>query len=105
MIGRKIVTQYISSGLPKIGDYNSNEEIIFINEACEQKMKKEILPYIYKDLIEQPCTQNHRSRIERWEMLGKIEAATMSILFFFSGGRISNFSEISLRSFHSYYKI
>ena len=94
MIGRKIVTQYISSGLPKIGDYNSNEEIMLLLmkhvAAKNEEGKATVLST--RGLIDSHITPMPSMEDERWEMLGKIEAATMEYnCSFFRGGRISNF--------------
>lgn len=94
MIGRKIVTQYISSGLPKIGDYNSNEEIMLLlmKHVAAKNQEGHTIVLANKDLIDNHITPKESESDERWEMLGKIEAATMEYnCSFFRGGRISNF--------------
>lgn len=88
--GRKIVTQYLSSGIPKIGDYAVNEATMFemmkyVAAVTENGTK---IPLVTEALI-----NNHVvSKISSWEMQLKLEKAMMEYnCSFFQDGRISNF--------------
>jgi len=88
--GRKIVTQYISSGVPKIGNYSTNEEMML-----------NIMKYVARIddngtktvLSNQDLIDNHVvSKTSSWEMLIKLEAKMLEYnCDFFQNGRISNF--------------
>jgi hypothetical protein len=88
--GRKIVTQYISSGVPKIGNYNTNEEMML-----------NIMKYVARIddngnkivLSNQDLIDNHVvSKSSSWEMLVKLEGKMLEYnCDFFQNGRISNF--------------
>lgn len=85
-VGREIVTQYISSGMPKIGDYK-------LNEAMMLKMMRyvQVVPETGANLAlsSQGLIDSH---ISDWETLAKIEIAMLEYnVSFFQNGRISNF--------------
>lgn len=87
--GRKIVTQYVTNGLPKIGNYNINEEqMLELMKYVAVISDGKQIQLITKGLID-----NHVvSQISSWEMLVKIEIAMMEYnCGFFQDGRISNF--------------
>lgn len=83
--GREIVTQYPLSGLPKIGDYKTNEEIMLkIMKHVFVKTGDVNLALSNKELV-----NNH---IPEWETLAKIELEMMRYnCSFFSNGAFSTF--------------
>lgn len=85
--GREIVTQYVSSGLPKIGDYKRNEELLFkLMAFVAIELPSGPLLLTTKELI-----NNH---IENWEDLAKLELEMMDYnCAFFRDGRASSFFE------------
>ena len=84
--GREIVAKYPLSGLPKLGDYQVNEEVMLklmcyvgIPSASGQP-----LPLSTRGLVD-----NHTGN---WETLAKVEMAMMEYnCSFFRDGRVSNF--------------
>jgi hypothetical protein len=83
--GREIVTQYVSSGLPKIGDYKRNEELMY-KLMCFVAVKLDSGPLL---LTTKALVNNH---CEDFEILMKIEAAMMDYnCSFFRDGRASTF--------------
>lgn len=83
--GREIVTQYPTSGLPKLGDYKTNEDIMF-KMMCFVKVKTGDTEVTLnsRDLV-----NNH---VPDWETLMRLEAALMEYnCSFFRNGKISNF--------------
>ncbi len=88
--GRRIITQYMASGMPKIGDYKINEEqmleLMKYVAAIDSNGKKITLSTI--SLIDNHVVSNNSS----WEMLVKIEMAMMEYnCAFFQNGSISTF--------------
>lgn len=82
--GREIVSRYTASGLPKIGDYKTNEETMLKLMGYVFVMAGEkLLPLSTRALID-----NH---VASWETLAKIEIEVMEYnVSFFSVGKISN---------------
>ena len=84
--GREIITQYPISGIPKLGDYNTNEEIMM-----------KIMGYVSVQPPEGPAlTLNSRALIDNhvpeWETLARLEWAMMEYnVSFFREGRVSSF--------------
>lgn len=86
--GREIVTQYPLTGLPKIGEYASNEELMYKLMKFVGVPRDTGAPLMLttKDLI-----NNH---VDSWETLLRIEAAMMEYnCSFFQNGRISSLFE------------
>lgn len=92
--GREIMAKYPTSGLPKIGDYKVNEEVMLklmsyvaVPNGTSQPLK----------LGSQILINNHivaSEGAEAWETLGKIEIEMMRYnCSFFRDGRISTFFE------------
>ena len=84
--GREIVTQYLASGVPKLGDYKRNEELML-----------KLMKYVGVDngngghlmLTTSALVNNH---VEDWEALTKVEMAMMEYnCSFFQNGRVSTF--------------
>lgn len=90
--GRKIVTKYISNGMPKIGNYEINEEqmleLMKYVAAIDSNGNKVVL-------VTEGLINNHVvSKSSSWEMLVKIEMAMMEYnCAFFRNGSISTFLE------------
>lgn len=87
--GRDIVTNYPVTGLPKIGDYKSNEVIML-------KLMSHVAVVVGEDdaiiLDSQALVDNH---VPDWETLAKIEVAMMQYnCSFFQDGKISSFLDI-----------
>jgi hypothetical protein len=86
MDGREIVTQYLASGIPKIGDYKRNEEIAiklmgYVAAVNENGHETRL---VTRELI--------NSHVKDWETLLKIEAAMMEYnCSFFQNGQASDF--------------
>lgn len=85
-VGRKIATQYIVSGMPKLGDYDANEKLMF-----------EMLSFVdvqtdnglWVRLTSRALVDNH---VPSWEMLIKLEGAMISYnCSFFANGKGSTF--------------
>lgn len=84
--GREIVTQYPISGLPKLGDYSTNESLMLKILAHVGVVQKEGAPLL---LTTRALVDNH---VPDWEALAKIEWAMMEYnCSFFRGGKASNF--------------
>lgn len=87
--GREIVTQYVASGIPKIGDYKRNEELMLKLMAYVGVPRAEGPPLM---LATPNLVNNHVLSEDSWETLGKIEIAMMEYnCSFFRSGRISTF--------------
>jgi len=87
--GREIVSQYVTSGLPKLGDYKRNEEIMFKLMCYVAVPIKGAKPLA---LTTPALIDNHVVGEDSWEMLGKLEIAMMEYnCSFFRNGLISNF--------------
>lgn len=85
--GREIIAKYIPSIMPKVGDYKTNEEVMF-------KMMKFV--GVVLDHNKDPLILSTSALIDNhvpdWEMLCKLEVALMEYnCSFFQNGRISNF--------------
>lgn len=86
--GREIITQYPTSGLPKIGDYKTNEELML-----------KIMSYVYvkKDgheikLENKTLVDNH---MPSWETLVKLEWEMMAYnCSFLANGKALNFFKL-----------
>jgi len=91
--GREIVAKYPMTALPKVGDYQLNEEAmlkLMSYVAIEIKDGHKI-NLITKALID--------SHVTSWEVLAKLEIAMMQYnVSFFPQGRISTFFEDTARS-------
>ena len=85
--GREIVTQYPTSAVPKLGDYQTNQDLMFKIMAfvgVYPTPGQKPLMLVSQDLI-----NNH---VPSWEMLLKVEWAMMEYnCSFFQNGRISTF--------------
>lgn len=85
--GRKIVSQYPISGVPKLGDYDTNEALMlemmtFV--AIPGKDGTDPLRLSTRELV-----NNH---VPEWETLAKLEWAMMEYnCSFFADGRVSGF--------------
>lgn len=83
--GREIVTQYLASGMPKLGDYKRNEELM-LKLMCYVGVPQENGTL---NLSTSALVNNH---VEDWEALTKIEMAMMEYnCSFFRDGRVSTF--------------
>jgi hypothetical protein len=86
--GREIVTQYVSTGLPKIGDYKRNEELMLKLMSYVGVIMQNNQTML---LTNQELVDNH---VPSWEALVKIEIAMMEYnCSFFQEGRALNFLE------------
>lgn len=89
--GRKIITQYVSSGLPKIGNYSANEEIMmqlmkYVAVVTESGSK---IPLTTSQLIDNHVRSD--SHLFPFEFLMRLEAAMMEYnCSFFQNGVILN---------------
>lgn len=85
--GREIVSQYPISGLPKLGDYATNEAIMLKMMAFVMVKAGDVaLPLTTRELV-----NNH---VPDWETLAKLEWEVMEYnCSFFANGRVSNFLE------------
>lgn len=85
--GREIITQYPLSGIPKLGDYKTNETIMLKIMAFVAVP----LPELELRLTTQALIDNH---VGSWETLMKLEMAMMEYnCSFFRNGGISNLFE------------
>jgi hypothetical protein len=90
--GREIITQYPLSGIPKLGDYKTNESLML-----------KIMSYVAIPMGEgelclstQVLIDNH---VGSWETLIKLEMAMMEYnCSFFQSGRVSSFLEDSAKN-------
>ena len=84
--GREIITQYPISGIPKLGDYATNEAIMLKIMAHVAIPQKEGLPLL---LTTRVLVDNH---VPDWETLARIEWAMMEYnCSFFRDGKASTF--------------
>jgi len=85
--GRKIITSYPLTAIPRVSDYAANEEIMFkLMGYVSVRVGNTDLVLSNKDLID-----NH---IKSWETLMKIEAAMIEYnCSFFQNGLASTFCE------------
>ena len=85
--GREILVTYFPSGIPKVGDYKTNEE-------CMYKMMKFVKVVSGENLIELATKQILNNYVEDAGMLLYLEWAILEYNFaFFLKGRISTFLE------------
>lgn len=91
--GREIIAQYPTSGLPKVGDYGLNRDLML-----------KLMSYVAVDLngtiqrLETEALVNNH--VPDWEMLGRIEMAMMEKnCSFFRDGRSSDFLEKMAQTF------
>lgn len=86
--GREIITQYPISGLPKLGDYETNEAIV-MKMMKYVGVKTNAGPLLM--LSTRELVNNH---IPSWEVLAKIEWAMIEYnCSFFADGSASSFLE------------
>lgn len=86
LAGREIVANYPFSGLPKIGDYKLNEEMMLKMMHYVAVIIEGIPPL---QLTTRALIDNH---VGDWETLGEIEFEMMKYnCSFFNDGRASNF--------------
>ena len=83
--GREIIAKYPLSGIPKIGDYQLNEETML-----------KLMSYVAVNINDAPVSLSSRGLVDNhagnWETLAKIEVSMMEYnCSFFRDGRISNF--------------
>lgn len=87
--GRKIMTQYPISAVPKIGEYTTNEEMMYLimtYVAVKNTTNNTQLQLVNKDLID-----NH---VPSWETLMKLEYLMMEYnCSFLANGKVSTFLE------------
>lgn len=84
--GREIVCKYPMSGMPKLGDYEVNEETMLKLMAfvAAKPASGDPIPLQTRELVD-----NH---VPDWETLGKIEIEMMGYnCSFFQNGKISSF--------------
>lgn len=83
--GREIIAMYPLSGLPKIGDYQKNQEVMLkLMSYVAVKVGEIIMPLNNNKLV--------NSHVKSWETLGKLEIKMMEYnCSFFQVGRISTF--------------
>lgn len=84
--GRHIIMQYPISAIPKLGDYDTNEEIML-------RIMSYVAAYTAEGktqaLTSQALVDNH---VPNWEALGRLECAMMEYnCSFFREGRVSGF--------------
>lgn len=86
--GREIVTQYPISGMPKLGEYSTNEELML-----------KMMTFVYVDTgVGEPFALTTRvlvtNHVTDWELLMKLEWASMEYnCSFFEAGKVSGFFE------------
>ena len=83
--GREIIAKYPLSGLPKLGDYQLNEETML-----------KLMSYVAVKIGDAPIQLSTRGLVDNhagsWETLAKIEVSMMEYnCSFFQNGRISTF--------------
>lgn len=83
--GREIIAKYPLSGMPKLGDYQVNEETML-----------KLMSYVGVQMGDAPLMLSTRGLVDNhtggWETLAKIEIAMMEYnCSFFQNGRISTF--------------
>ena len=87
--GRKIMTQYPISAIPKVGEYGTNEEMMYLimtYVAVKNVTNNTELQLVNKDLID-----NH---VPNWETLMKLEYLMMEYnCSFLANGKVSSFLE------------
>lgn len=83
--GREIIANYPLSGLPKIGDYKANEEMMYkLMKYVGVRINDTVI------LLNTPALINNHAG--NWETLAKIEVAMMEYnCSFFQNGRVSTF--------------
>jgi len=93
--GREIITKYLMSNLPKLGDYEVSEEVMFklmsfVAIPAETELG-------YTRLTTKALVINH---IQDWEMLGRIEKEMIAYnSSFFQAEKISSFFEYLAQMF------
>ena len=83
--GREIIAKYPLSGMPKLGDYQVNEETML-----------KLMSFVAVNIEDKPLMLSTRGLVDNhtsgWETLAKIELAMMEYnCTFFQNGRISTF--------------
>lgn len=86
--GREIITQYVASGIPKVGEYSKNKEMML-------KLMSHVAAYTESgQLVQLTSEMLVNAHIPDWESLAKIEFAMLEYnCSFFSNGRASTFFE------------
>ena len=84
-VGRKIITQYVVTGLPKMGDYGENEKLMQL-----------LMSYVAVELESGPLMLSNQALIDNhvkdWESLVEIELMMMDHNSnFFRDGRAATF--------------
>ncbi len=91
--GREIISGYPLTSMPKIGDYKSNEELMFKLMAYVQ-----VIPDNGSDPISLSTRQLIDNHVPSWEMLARVEMKMMEYnCSFFRNGRILNFLKDSVQ--------
>lgn len=86
IVGREIITQYPASGIPKLGDYATNEALM-LKIMCYVSVPMPEGPPL--PLTNRTLVVNH---VPEWETLARIEWAMMEYnCSFFTDGRLSSF--------------
>lgn len=87
--GRKIMTQYPISAIPKVGEYSTNEEMMYLimtYVAVKNVENNTQMQLVNRDLID-----NH---VPNWETLMKLEYLMMEYnCSFLANGKVSTFLE------------
>lgn len=85
--GREIACKYPTSAIPKLGDYETNEQTMF-------KLMSYVCAVINGEKVRLDNRALINNHVEDWETLMKIEAAMIEYnASFFQNGRISSFFE------------
>ena len=84
--GREIVSQYPTSGLPKIGEYSLNESLMY------KLMRFVSVPMDGTRSLSLSTPDLIRNHVPDWETLAKLEWAMMEYnCSFFANGKVSSF--------------
>lgn len=79
--GRKIIASYPMSSLPKLGDYQANEEAMLL-----------LMSYVSKGTLRLSTRELIDNHVGGWETLAKLEIAMLEYnCSFLASGRISGF--------------
>lgn len=96
--GREIMTQYPISAVPKMGEYKTNEEMMYkliAHVAIKNPQTQQEMKLVNKDMI-----NNH---VKDWETLMKLEYMMMEYnCSFLADGKISTFLESILEMLPSW---
>lgn len=84
--GRKILTQYPTSGIPKLGDYDTNEGLML------QIMSFVSVPMPEGALLRLTTRELVNNHVPEWETLARLEWAMIEYnCSFFASGKVSSF--------------